>query len=141
MNCKALLALLPALAMPAATAQIYKWVDETGRVHYGEKPPAGTKPGTVKPPPQSNAPAKGEDLQSKELEFRQRRVDRQMDEDKQARDAANRKALCANAKERLVFAEQVNLYRREKGEKVFLGEAERQSEIANRRAAVARDCR
>ncbi len=140
MNCKALLALLLALAMPAALAQVYKWVDEQGRVHYGEKPPAGTKPSTVKPPPQPNAPAKGEDLQSKELEFRQRRVDRQMDEDKQARIAANRKALCDNAKERLAFTEQVNLYRREKGEKVFLSETERQAEIANRRAEVARNC-
>ena len=142
MNCKALLALALALAMPAASAQIYKWVDERGQVHYGEKPPAGAKPSTVKPPSaQPNAPARGEDLQSKEVEFRQRQIDRQVDEEKQAREAANRNALCNNAKERLAFAEQVNLYRREKGEKVFLTDAERQAEIASRRAAVAQNCR
>ena len=141
MNCKALLALVLALAMPVASAQIYKWVDEKGRVHYGEKPPAGAKPSTVKPPPQANAPAKGEDIQAKEIEFRQRQVERQIDAEKQAQEAANRKALCENAKERLLFAERVNLYRREKGEKVFLSDAERQAEIASRRAAVAQYCR
>lgn len=134
-----LLALSLALASPVAVAQIYKWVDETGRVHYGEKPPAGSKPSAVKPPP--GPPAKGEDLQAKEIEFRQRQVDRQIDADKQARDAERRKALCENARQRLVFAEQVNLYRLDKGEKVFLNEAERQSEIASRRAAVSQYCR
>ena len=142
MNCKILLALLLAMAVPAASAQIYKWVDEKGQVHYGEKPPAGAKPSTVKPPPaQSNAPAKGEDLQSKEIEFRQRRVQREQDEQKQARDKARREALCNNAKERLAIAEQAALFRREKGERVFLSDAERQAEIASRRAAVAQHCR
>lgn len=141
MNCNALLALLLALAMPAASAQIYKWVDEKGRVHYGEKPPAGAKPSTVKAPPQPGAPAKGEDLQSKEIEFRQRQVQREQDEQKQARDKARREALCNNAKERLAIAEQAALFRREKGERVFLSDAEREAEIARRRAAVAQHCR
>lgn len=134
-----LLLLTLAPAAPAASAQIYKWVDEAGRVHYGEKPPAGAKSNAVKPP--SGAPVKGEDLQAKEIEFRQRQVERQMDEDRQARDAARRKAQCDNAKQRLVFAEQVTLYRVDKGEKVFLSDAERQAEIASRRAAVAEHCR
>ena len=74
--------LLLALAIPEVLAQVYKWVDEAGRVHYGEKPPAGAKSSAVKPPP--GAPAKGEDVQAREIEFRQRQVERQMDEDKQA---------------------------------------------------------
>ncbi len=142
MNCKALLALLLALAVPAASAQIYKWVDEKGQVHYGEKPPAGSKPSAVKPPPaQSNAPARGEDLQSKELEFRRRQIQRQEDEETQAREAAKRNALCNNAKERLAIAEQAALFRWEKGERVFLSDAEQRAEIARRRAAVAQHCR
>ena len=31
-----------ALALPAA-AQVYKWTDSTGKTHYGDKPPEGTK--------------------------------------------------------------------------------------------------
>lgn len=138
------LASLLALALGAsgASAQIYKWVDDSGRVHYGEKPPPGSRPSEVKPPPaQPGVPARKEDVQAREIEFRQRQVERQMDEDKQAREAARRKALCDNARQRLVFAEQVNLYRVEKGEKVFLSDAERQAEIAQRRAAVDQNCR
>jgi glutaredoxin len=31
-----------ALALPAG-AQVYKWTDSTGKTHYGDKPPEGTK--------------------------------------------------------------------------------------------------
>lgn len=43
------LAGLLALAMvPAEASKIYKWVDEKGVTHYGEKAPEGTKAATVK---------------------------------------------------------------------------------------------
>ena len=136
------LALLLALAVPVASAQVYKWVDEKGRVHYGEKAPAGSKPSAVKPPAAPpNAPAKAQDLQSQELEFRRRRIKQGEDEARQARDAANREVQCNNAKERLAIAEQAALYRLEKGERVFLSDAEHKAEVENRRAAVTRYCR
>ncbi|HEY8622319.1 MAG TPA: DUF4124 domain-containing protein, partial [Casimicrobiaceae bacterium] len=75
------LALLLALVVPVASAQVYKWVDEKGRVHYGEKAPAGSKPSAVKPPAAPpNAPAKAQDLQSQELEFRRRQIKQGEDE-------------------------------------------------------------
>lgn len=40
-------ALVMALAAPAGAA-IYKWVDEKGVTHYGEKAPEGAKPAQVK---------------------------------------------------------------------------------------------
>jgi hypothetical protein len=136
------LAMLLALAVPVASAQVYKWVDEKGRVHYGEEPPAGSKPSAVKPPAAPpNAPAKAQDLQSQELEFRRRQLKRGEDEVSQARDAANREGHCSNAKERLAIAEQAALYRREKGEKVFFSDAEQKAEVESRRAAVTRYCR
>ena len=63
-----------ALAVPAF-AQVYKWVDERGVTHYGERPPQGRKasevpnklgtPGpaaTVRenPPPQDRSPQQGQ---------------------------------------------------------------------------------
>lgn len=33
-------ALWPLLAAPASAAQVYKWVDEHGRVQYGDQPPS-----------------------------------------------------------------------------------------------------
>jgi glutaredoxin len=42
-----LLAVLLALGIPAA-AQVYKWTDSTGKVHYGDKPPDDVKTSQVK---------------------------------------------------------------------------------------------
>jgi hypothetical protein len=136
-----LVALMLALAVPAASAQVFKWVDENGRVHYGEKPPPGAKANTVKPPAAGqNAPAAPRDLQSEEREFRGRQIKKREDEARQARDAANRDALCRYAKERLSIAERASLFRMEKGERVFYSDAEQKAEIESRRAAVTQYC-
>ena len=37
----AALALSALLASPAGFAQLYKWVDDQGKVHYGDRPPEG----------------------------------------------------------------------------------------------------
>ena len=137
-----LLALLLALAVPAASAQVYKWVDEKGRVHYGEKPPPGSKSNTVKPPVAvPNAPAKPQDLQSQELDFRDRQIKQRHDETGAAQETANRAARCSNARERLDIAERAALYRTEKGERVFFTDAEQKAEIDTRRSAVTQYCR
>ena len=136
-----LLALVLALALPVASAQVYKWVDEKGRVHYGEKPPVGAKSSTLKPPTAPSAPAKAQDLQSQELDFRRRQVKKGEDEATQARETANRDARCNAAKENLSIAEQAALFRRQKGERVFLSDAERNAEIEKMRADVTRYCR
>jgi Domain of unknown function (DUF4124) len=40
-----------------ASAQVYKWVDEKGQVHYGEQPPPEAKTTTINvPPPGPTAP-------------------------------------------------------------------------------------
>jgi hypothetical protein len=136
------LALLLALASPVAAAQVYKWVDESGRVHYGEKPPPGAKSSAVKPPIAApDSPARSPDVRSQELDFRDRQMKRNADETQQAQDAANRAAICNNARERLELAERAALFRMEKGERVFLTDAEQKAELENRRAAVTRYCR
>src|SRR5689334_23079425 len=74
------------LAAAPAWAQVYKWVDEQGRTHYGEKPPASkaapvdlrdstggparreVRQEPVVPPVGSNLP-KETDLQRQEREF------------------------------------------------------------------------
>jgi glutaredoxin len=78
MNAIGVLALAGALACsPAATAQVFKWTDAQGKVHYGDKPPEDAKTKQIKVdarsydgPPQIadwasvlRRPAKGESLQ------------------------------------------------------------------------------
>jgi Domain of unknown function (DUF4124) len=51
------LALLFAFTALFAQAQVYKWVDDKGQVHYGEQPPPEAKTTTVHVPPPGDAPA------------------------------------------------------------------------------------
>lgn len=42
--------LLTLILMPAlASAQIYRWTDADGRVHFGQRPPAGAEQIEVRP--------------------------------------------------------------------------------------------
>jgi hypothetical protein len=54
-----LLGLAVAGFAPLATGQAYKWVDENGKTHYGDKPPAQAPKTTVAPPVSSGAPESG----------------------------------------------------------------------------------
>jgi hypothetical protein len=53
------LALVLAAASAAATAQAYRWVDEKGKVHYGDRPPSqatASVPGTRSAKPREGGP-------------------------------------------------------------------------------------
>src|SRR4030095_11091976 len=73
----AICALALVLAAGTAAAALYKWTDASGRVVYSDQPP----PGNVKvetltgPPPPAN-PTAAKDLANKELEFKQRQLDK-----------------------------------------------------------------
>ena len=49
----AVVAALWAAAPSASAQQIYRWTDETGKVHFGNQPPAGTKNVVAKDRPRS----------------------------------------------------------------------------------------
>ena len=53
-----MLALIIAGAAPAL-AQVEKWVDDKGRVHYGDKPPSAKQSGSVQMQKAPQAPASG----------------------------------------------------------------------------------
>ena len=93
------------LAVAPAWAQLYKWVDERGVTHYGEKPPAsGGAPVTLRDPtggpkeqpkqqaaPAPRAARKTEtDLQRQEREFqrRQERRDQEAAEERRRQEQA-----------------------------------------------------
>ena len=95
-----LIAVALLLLAPLATAQVYKWTDASGTVHYSEAPPAqGTKyskvttTGTVEPLSPPAPPANTEDNGgSKEPAAAPKTV---------ADTPANRKALCDSLKSNL----------------------------------------
>ena len=138
--------LLWALLVPA-TAQVYKWVDEKGVTHYGERPPEGKKAQQVEQRLATPGPAPGKSTQpswkDKDLEFRSRRVESQQAEAKQQqRDAAQRQA-CNQARDHLAQMKMARgVYRLdEKGERVYQSDEERNTSTAELEQLVAQRCR
>ena len=89
---KALMIVAATLLAATAAAQQYKWVDENGRVRYGDTPPPGVKATPLKGPSGPSAPAaatKGEkDKLSPEAAFRKRQEDAANKVERQVRKAA-----------------------------------------------------
>ncbi len=132
-----------------ASAQVYKWVDEKGITHYGERAPQGRKaqeveqrlanPVPVPVPGKAAQPS----WQDKELEFRGRRVEAEQAEAKQKQqEAANRQA-CNQARDRLAQAKAARRWYRldEKGERVYQSDEEQRASIAQLEQLIAQRCR
>jgi uncharacterized protein DUF4124 len=126
---------IAALAGSASMAVMYKWVDENGRVAYGDTPPAGVKAERMSSGPGPADPAAVRDMATKDAELRKRMQQRTDDEAKVDKDrvAQNlRLTQCQQAVGRVKSLRQdPNVYRyNEKGDKVFLDTAARENAIA-----------
>lgn len=137
------------LAAAAAHAQVYKWVDEKGRTHYGEKPPEGVKSSEVARPTPPSDPAKAkapDDWRRKAQDAKRDQVQReQAEEQARRREAslrAQREQRCRNARIALDRLENVhNLYKYdERGERVYLSDAQREPEKARVRGEIREHC-
>lgn len=63
---RALVLIVLLTASAIAAAQIYRWTDEQGRVHYGSQPPPGQKAESVKQQPSGSATP--QDMQQRQRE-------------------------------------------------------------------------
>ena len=143
------LALVLACAAAAAQAQVFKWVDEKGRTHYGEKPPEGVKSSEVAKPVPPSDPSKvraPDDWRKKAQEARSDKSQRDQAADSEKRREANERGeqerRCRNAKVALDRLENVQgLYRyNDKGERVYFTDAEREPEKARVRREIQEHC-
>ncbi|HWM45007.1 MAG TPA: DUF4124 domain-containing protein [Burkholderiales bacterium] len=135
----------------AASAQQYKWVDQDGKVRYGDVPPPGANATRLKPPtagtPGAPAEAKkdgGKPL-TPEQAFRKRQDDAQKEQQNQAKadqEAQARRENCARAQEALRSFESGQRIARTdaKGERYFLEDAQVAQETAKARQAVQQSC-
>ena len=135
------------LAAASAQAQVYKWVDENGKVQYGDRPPDKAKaaPVGVMPGPADARVAKPDDWKQKDLEFQRRKIERERQEQgPRAQQAdANRAAQCSDSRRRLgLLQEQIPIYQRnEKGERVYIEDQDRARMMDELRASIAENCR
>lgn len=136
------------LCVGHAGAQVYKWVDANGVTHYGAQPPSGNTAKELRlrdaSPPSAGAPPAGQSstLKEREIEFRKRQALREREETRLAEERSQRDQDCRAA--RLEIAD-MRISRRlyelnDRGERVFMSDAQRDAEIARREAEYNRRC-
>jgi hypothetical protein len=150
-----------------ASAQMYRWVDKDGHVHYtAQPPPPGIQSRTLgTPPPASSSPAEdaegneagGKEPEAKdapkgpltpvqqEQEFRKRQLEAQKAHAKEAqaaKEAETKRENCSRARETLAtFESGVRISRSNaQGERYYLDDAARDRETEAARKAVSDWC-
>lgn len=139
-------AVLLLLAAVGADAQVYRWVDEQGKVHYGERPPGGTRASPVEDkiatPPGTAKPKT--DAAQQERDFQRRRIEREQQEAREQKAGEKSKQACERERSRLATlrsARRVTAGVDDKGDRRYLSDAERADSIRTQEDAVARACR
>jgi hypothetical protein len=139
--CAAALALLLATAVPAA--EVYRWTDADGKVHFGDKPPAGgadqINVRAGRSPVDSSRQQRTQRLLQ---EFEAERAERAASAAEQARADAERATACDEARNRhFEYQNSGYLYTwDENGEKHVLSDAQRRNARAEARADVDKWC-
>lgn len=149
---KSLLALSSALLLMTspAYAQLYKWVDEQGNVHYSDQPAEGKTKSKSKleipnQPGAANSADSSQTWQEKELEFQKRKSSAAANEakkQKEAQEAKTKLENCESAKQNLSRLENVApVYTfNEKNGRTYLNEAQRAEAITQARKSVTDWC-
>ena len=140
------------MAVPhGVDAAVYKWVDEKGKVHYGERPPAGASKQQVKvrtrpaASPSGSAPSTAERLQKQRKLLKAYEADRAEKREQQAELAKKKAQLQAHCSKMQKYIQQEStakyLYRKDKdGNKVPVPDQERKTHIAKIQKQYARHC-
>jgi len=139
----------------AASAQLYRWVDKDGRVHYtSTPPPAGAQARTLPGGAAADAAAPAADKadsntpltpSEQEQAFRKRRLEEQKAQEKAAASAQEQAAKqenCNRARETLATLQSGQRIRRTnaQGEQYYLDDSARESEIQSAQRAVQDWC-
>jgi hypothetical protein len=129
--------ILAAVLLPteSGAAALYKWTDASGHIVYSDQPPPGNvKSEILKGPPPPANPNAMKEMATKELEYRQRQLDKAEAGAKASKDQATAKERADNCVQikgqmQTLAQENVLLYRmNEKGERVVMDDAARRAE-------------
>jgi len=149
------------LALPA-WADLYKWTDENGKIHYSDQPPPSSvkKSQTIKqqkpaagapdvpaaPPGQEGKPTQAKTPADQEMEFRRRKVQESEEQAKAQREAQlaeEKKQECARATARVTALQtggRVSRYG-PNGEQIYLSDAEIAQELIQARKVADSWCK
>jgi len=143
---------LLSLVSMSASAQLYKWVDADGKVHYSDRPPPASakqeqklniRNAPVPPPAAEESAATAKSYTEQELEFRKRKVEQEEAQKKAAAEAETDRQNCARAQEKLrLYQEGGRVYTIDaQGERQYLGDESRERGIVQAREEVAKYCK
>jgi hypothetical protein len=137
------LGLMPTIAL----SQVFSWKDESGKIHYGDRPPASKHGDSRKlaAPPPVDAEASRKTMLERQMADREKQQKSQEEVKKTQEGQAQtkeREANCQQAKSNLAAVEsgQVRFSVDAKGERVALDGAVRDAEIAKVRKAISSWC-
>lgn len=98
--------LLLAAGPLAAAAEVYRWVDEKGQVHYSQNPPPGVSAQPVGPPPPASA-APNQDSLNQALESEKSRApERNAEAERTAQAKQQLDQQCRQTREQLAYMEE-----------------------------------
>ncbi|WP_428622730.1 DUF4124 domain-containing protein [Sedimenticola sp.] len=144
--------LLGVLWLTAASAAVYRWVDEQGRTQFGDRPPVDQSseelPLKLRAPAQGNQPPATEqqrrELRQKMLDaYQQEREEKRQARKKRAAEEAKRKRACIEAKDRVrEYESAAGLYDLQAdGTRRYLSDKEFRESLRKARDEVKRLCR
>ncbi|GAB4117778.1 MAG: hypothetical protein Fur0026_06410 [Sideroxydans sp.] len=142
--------LVLAFATFTAQADLSKWVDETGVMHYSDTRPAGIQADSVRnvtgqDSKTSDSVSAPKSYVERAAEIKKARLEKQTAEEQLAQEKAfqeERQRNCASAQESLRALEsgtRIVSYDAN-GEKIYLDDAAREQRLQNARAAVQTNC-
>lgn len=133
-----------------ADAGVYKWVDENGKVHYGDQPVASQPSVEMNVDDSSPAPSSGGDVLSR-AEKRERllqsmeedRLEKKEQREKQKAQREKNKRKCNRYRDRMRHYQRASaLYNLDQqGNRVYISEAERARATRNLQANINKYCR
>lgn len=145
--------LLCLIALPA-WADLYKWTDADGKVHYSDQPPPGDAKKTesikqlksIPPDPPAAATARPKTAADLDMEFRKRRVEAAEAEAKAQKDAAatdEKKRNCERASAQVASLERGGRITRPgpNGEQIYMSDEEIAKEVVSARKAADSWCK
>jgi hypothetical protein len=145
-----LLIIVAAIFASAAWAQQYKWVDQDGRVRYGDVPPPGVKATPLRPPPPAaSAPSPAGKKDDKKLTpeqaFQKRQKEQQEAGEKSEKERQESEMKRANCEQAQSYARTLATGRVSRansaGEQVYMDDAEIAREKQRAQQAVDQWCK
>lgn len=140
-----LLILAVLLTSTLVMAQTYRWLDEQGNVHFGDKPPphqnAEDISGQLKQPNRDQGGSSAaEQLQQRHNDRAARRVERQQSNPRYGPDASSRAEACRKARQELSILQGPVIFFDEQGNELKVTEKERAQRAAAFEKTVKTNC-